>query len=293
MPLVKVKKKVRPVTRPNGEESGDGSSSSMPDLPFSTHKPINTKHLTCIIYGDTGVGKTYLIASATQYEPTRPLLVIAADPGTLSMSDFDQEYVEVHSPENWKALQDVYRWLRNENTYFKSVAIDSATELQAKHSLGSIMGELNQDFEYTDLARAVAPTRQDYLKTGTQMPKVFRAFQNLAYLDDEDRRVHVFITTLERMDEKRNVVHPLMVGGLGIQAGSYVDVLARLSRQPVMEDGDDGEPVPTGEYRRFLLTDEYVDSEGVKYTAKNRGGRLGRGFWDPTIEKIVGVWQNA
>jgi hypothetical protein len=38
---------------------------------------------------------------------------------------------------------------------------------------------------------------------------------------------------------------------------------------------------------RHLLTDDYINEDGVRYMAKDRTGRLGSQLWDPTIEQII------
>lgn len=271
-------------------------SGGRPALPFAVELPESTEHLNMIIYGDTGVGKTTLLGTASEYVGTDPLLLIDIEGGTKSLHG---KQVDVVRPKMWREIQEIYNYLRHENTHYKAVAIDSLTELQRKHSMGSIMGDLDAESdEYGDLEKAISPTRQDWLRTGEQMRKFIRAFRDLSYLSDRERRVHVIMTALEKYDEKKDLVCPQLPGALGLECGAFVDILGRLSivsREVDMVEGDEGyeEGAVKVVTARHLLTAEYVTEEGMKYKAKNRGGLLGQQVWNPTITSLIGVWDGT
>lgn len=263
----------------------------MAKLPFRVELPENSEHLNMIIYGDTGTGKTHLAGTAIDFPESSPALLIDFEGGTKTLHGRN---IDVTRPKNWKEIQDIYEYFLYDNDKYKCVILDPLTELQKKYSMGFVTGEMTEDSEgksiYTSLEEAMAPTRMDWMRSGEQMRKVIRAFRDLAYLDDVDRRVHVIMTALEKYDEKKNVVAPQLPGALGIECGAMVDILARLSRQTVeVTDEETGEPKTI--IRRHLLTDQHVDEFDVKYLAKNRGNRLGQAMWDPTIAKILGVWK--
>lgn len=247
-------------------------------------QPDDHHHLNAIIYGDTGVGKTQLAGSASDFEVMSPVLMIDVEGGSLTLSG---KKIDIFRPEGWQDMQEVYNVLRNEDHGYQTVVIDSLTEIQRKLSLGFIMGELEEGADgYHDLSRTTPPDRQDWLRTGEQMRKFIRAFRDLAWQAREDRRVHVIMTALEKMDEKRRLICPEMPGKLGTGSGAFVDILGRLSVVPVEDDEGNVEE------RRHLLVTGYEDSRGTRYLAKNRGGRLGRQVWDPTAEKVFGVWMD-
>jgi len=171
------------------------------------------------------------------------------------------------------------------------VVIDSLSEIQRKFSMGAILGEISDDVDsYNDLGSTPVPTRQDWMKTGDQMRKLIRAFRDLAYLPNEDRRIHVFMIALEKYEEKKRVTCPQLPGALGLECGAFVDVLARLSRQNATEEGEDGLEIQA--IHRHLLTDDYINEDGVRYMAKDRSGKLGGAMWDPTISKIMEAFQS-
>ena len=256
--------------------------------PFMIEQPEDTEHLNMIIYGDMGVGKTYLCGTAMDFEGTTPALFIDFEGGTRTLRG---RKIDVVRPKNWKDIQEIYEFFLYKNTYYKCVIIDPLTELQKKHSMGYVMGEVTDhgnSNHYSDLGKAVAPSIQDWLRSSEQMRKVIRAFRDLAYLEDKSRRVHVIMTALEKYDEKKGVVCPQLPGALGLECGAMVDILVRLSKQSIeVEDPETGDV--TREIRRHLLTEDYIDDTGTKYMAKNRGDELGLQVWNPTIKKILGV----
>ena len=257
-------------------------------LPFDVERPENSEHLNMIIYGDTGAGKTHLCGTALDFPETYPPLFIDFEGGTKTLHGKD---IDVVRPKNWKEIQTIYEFLIHDNDKYRCVIIDPLTELQKRHSMGTIMGELDASHDgYLDLERAVAPTRQDWLRSGEQMRKLIRAFRDLAYLKDRNRRVHVIMTALEKYDEKKQTVCPQLPGALGLECGAMVDILVRLSRQHVTGTDDDGNEVSV--IKRHLLTDDYVDEVGTKYMAKNRGNRLGLHMWNPNVERLIGVWRS-
>ena len=267
-------------------KSNSKAKSPTKGLPFEVELPEHSEHLNMIVYGDTGVGKTHLCGTAVQFAGSNPVLFIDVEGGTKTLHGVK---VDVTRPRSWKEWQTIYEYFLHDNRKYKAVIIDPLTELQ-KRSMATILGELDTGGgNYADLEKAIAPSRQDWLRSGEQMRKIIRGFRDLAYLPDIDRRVHVIMTALEKYDEKKQLICPSLPGALGVECGAMVDILVRLSRQhQVVTDEDTGEEKSI--IRRHLLTDDYVDDMGIKYMAKNRGNRLGRAMWDPTIEKILGVW---
>jgi len=123
------------------------------------------------------------------------------------------------------------------------------------------------------------------------MRRFIRAFRDLAYLPEKDRRIHVFLTALEKIDEARSVVCPSLPGLLGVEIGASVDILARYSFKQLdwEEDGTPGKTV------RHLSMKEFINDDGIKHLAKARvpkGARFPTAFRSPTVNKILGQWVN-
>jgi hypothetical protein len=91
------------------------------------------------------------------------------------------------------------------------------------------------------------------------------------------------MTAQEKIDEKSSMGGPALPGVLLLEAGGYVDVLGRL----VIRDREVDGKVKSS---RYLYTKERTTDEGIRYLAKNRLGRLGRGVWDPTMQVLIDHW---
>lgn len=241
--------------------------------------------LNMLIYGKTGSGKTRLLGSAQRCDLTRPMLFVNIEGGTASLDPNDN--IDVFSPQNFGQLQELYDFLRHENTEYRSVGIDSLTEIQRKLSMGEITGSLEDDASYSNLAGHTPPDRYDWLQSGDQMRRFIRAFRDLAYLPDQRRRIHVLFTALERIDEKFLVVCPSLPGALGPESGAFVDILGRLTLEHIEIDDK------IRSVRRLVMTETQDDS--VTYLGKARvptGSAFPTEMRKPTIDGIITAWMD-
>jgi hypothetical protein len=238
-------------------------------------RPDQSEHLNMILYGDSGVGKTYLLGTSNDCPETSPSLLIDFEKGTRTLHGRD---IDIFRPDTWSEIQDVLEFFMFENDKYKSVLLDSATEVQKKFSMGSILGYF--DGPAPDLGSTVAPSIKDWNRTGDQMRRLIRGFRDLAYLSDRSKRVHVVITCLERMNDKRQLVSPQLSGALGEECGALVDFLMRLSKQRTIDEDETVE-------RRYLLTSDHINEDGIKYLGKSRGTSLPKGIWEPNMTKIM------
>jgi len=249
--------------------------------------------LNILIYGLTDAGKTTLLGSAHKdsdgriCKATSPSLLLDVDGGTQSLVGND---IDIFRPQSFSEIQEAYDFLRYENKTYKSVGIDSLTEIQRKLSMGEIIGTLSGDSGYDNLAEHVPPTRYDWLQSGEQMRRFIRAFRELAYLPDRKRRIHVIFGALEKYDENRNIVCPSLPGILGLEVGASVDLMGRLSVEEV--DIGKGDEEKLVDYR-LLSMKEYVDDNEIKYLGRARvprNSKFPKEIWQPTMDKIVRLW---
>ena len=252
------------------------------EIPLQVERPAQSEHINMILYGDSGSGKTHFLGTAQACKETSPSIILDFEMGTRSLSGVE---IDVVRPGSWKEIQDIYEYLRFDKHKYKSVSLDSVTEIQKKFSLGAILGDVEDG--RVDLGQTVAPGIKDWLRTGDQMRKLIRAFRDLAYNAEKERRVHVFMTALERINDKRQIISPQLYGSLGEECGAIVDFLVRLSRETQMTT--EGEEV----VRRHLLTDDHINSDEVKVMGKNRGSLLPKGIWEPTVTKIMDLLKGA
>jgi hypothetical protein len=237
--------------------------------------------LNAIVYGRSSAGKTHLLGTAQEIGRT---LVVDFDRGASTLRGVSN--VDIVRPNSWAEIQDVYRLIRETKHGYAVVALDSLTECMKKHSTGHVMGELNPvDDSYVDLARAVTANRNEWGRVREQMQKLIRAFRDLAYLRN-GRAVIVIMTALERYSRDESTFSPHLMGSLSLECGALVDAVLRLSRQESQPD-EHGHRAT----RRYLLTDEHTDMAGRLYMAKNRGNRLPKGIWEPSLTDIVKGWR--
>lgn len=102
------------------------SSSRVNDALSKRIKPVATinKPRSWVIYGRAGSGKTTLLGTF----PGPILLIDCKDEGTDSVSDV--KGMEVFELETWQDAEDLYWYLRENPKKFKTVGIDTITQLQ-------------------------------------------------------------------------------------------------------------------------------------------------------------------
>jgi hypothetical protein len=238
--------------------------------------------LNMIVYALTGGGKTHFCGTAAECPDTSPMLYIDVGGGSATLAGRD---IDMLRPKNMEDLDTIYKMLLNENTKWKCVCLDGLTAVQAELSMAGVMETAKQAVDIYDLSESTPPRQNDWMRSSFQMKNVLRGFRDLAQLEGARKpySLHVIMTALEKQDEKREIVCPSLPGVLGIECGAYVDVIARLSRQlKVVEDKQ--------VEMRHMILDEWTDDVGVKYIAKNRGQRLGKAMWEPTVGKIIERW---
>src|SRR5262245_16845975 len=93
-----------------------------------------------LVYGEAGAGKTVLCGSASEVEEMAPVLFIDVEAGTLSLRAFYPR-VEVVRVESMADMNNVFMALRQGEGGYKTVVLDSLTEIQ-KFSMNDIMRNL-------------------------------------------------------------------------------------------------------------------------------------------------------
>ena len=245
---------------------------------MKVHKPprMDVAKFFGLFYGLTDTGKTYLLGSAQKCEATSPCLFVNVDGGDLTLSGFAIDVVDVG---NFAELQEVFDYLKEENTKYKSVCFDSLTAQQRDVSMPTIL-ELGRSDDLNDLSRTKPPTQHDWLSSGQHMKNLLHAFKSLSKSKDTKTRIHVFMSAGERVDERRDIGVPALPGVLGTEVGGYVDILGRMT----LETDEAGKEV------RYLYTVKHIEDDGFTYLGKNRGRRLPRKVKAPSITKLMRYW---
>lgn len=224
-----------------------------------------------LIYGDSGTGKTTLAGSADAVPAMRPVLVVDIEGGTESLKH-SYPNVEVVRVKSWKEMQVVYDALYDGDHDYKTVILDSLTEIQ-KFNMNDIMSQVIQ--KRPDLDPDV-PSMREWGKNLEQIRKFVRGFRDL--------EIHTIFTALAKTEknEKTGIrtTKPSLSGKMADEIAAFLDVVGYYYVKQIGSDD-------AAEFKRLLLTqktDEYV--------AKDRTGRLPMVVESPTMADIHKLMQS-
>lgn len=220
-------------------------------------------YINILIYGDPGAGKTVLAGSADAVPEMRPVLFIDIEGGTLSLRKRAPD-VHVVRIQNWKEFADLYNGLLQEDHGYRTVVLDSLTEIQKFHMYNVMQNVVIKDSERDP----DVPSMREWGKNIEVMRKTVRGFRDLP--------MHTVFTALAKADKDGNsgkiVTKPYMSGKLANEVAGFVDIVGFLYTK-----------VSGGEIQRNLLfaaTDRQV--------AKDRTDSLPSVLESPTMEAIFG-----
>jgi phage nucleotide-binding protein len=217
--------------------------------------------INLLVYGEPGIGKTILLGSADDVPEMRPVLIMDVEGGTFSLRDRNPD-VDIVRVTTWKEVQDVYDELQAGRTTYRTVVLDSLTEIQ-KFSMYQIMIDTKIRKPEAD---PDVPSMHDWSKNIEQIRRFVRAFRDLP--------MNALFTALAKSDRnpKTGIVtkQPYLSGKLSSEVAGFLDIVVYMYTK------NDGENL-----RRLLLTgatDEYI--------AKDRSGRLPLVVEEPTMKNL-------
>ncbi len=251
------------------------------------------RYLKALIYGNYGVGKTTLAASANDVPSMRHIIMINAESGDMSIED--HEDLDAITVQDFRTLGQINEFLRQHCTardagdvdrlrtmeavlkgveeeeievprQYKTCIIDSLSELEA-YCFNQLLGittetrldEETQSAEWTE-----------YKKNNTMMLRVVRAFRDLP--------MNVIFTCGEKytQDETKKFKYvPAMTGQLSKKIQGFMDMVGYYKQG----QGSDGQIA-----RRLFV----LPSGQGRYDAKHRyQAYKGEHFDDPTMTSIL------
>ena len=229
--------------------------------------------LNIFLYGDPGAGKTVLAGSSDDVPDMKPVLVVDCEGGAYSLRAF-YPGVDVVRVKSLQELVDVYKTLELMDHGYKTVVLDSLSEIQ-KMIMGNIMtavvledGERDPD----------VPSIREWGKLGEQMRRMIRRFRDLP--------MHTIFTALmdESQDERgRRKKYPMLSGKMKKEVAGFMDIVLFVYAKHVKLDANGNLDEKDGELglHRFVLS-----SSTDEYACKDRSSRMPEIMLDPTMTKI-------
>lgn len=224
-------------------------------------------HLNMLIYGDVGVGKTWLSGSSSEVPELRPVLFIDVEGGTFTLRELFPD-VEVVRVTCWDDLQKVYDELFEGLHQYQTVVIDSLTELQVFNMDEIMKSLLERDPDrFERQGDGDIPSMLEWQRNTKQLRKFVRAFRDLP--------ITTIFTCLMKEDKHKITgkvrKKPSLPGKLADGIAGMFDIVVYLYLNNI-----------DGEEKRLLLTEA---TELV--TAKDRSNKLPRPVMvEPTMKDI-------
>jgi hypothetical protein len=221
------------------------------------------------VHGEAGVGKSYLadtlpaprlildVEGGLRFTPSRKVYWDPRQP--IPKQDGTWDTVVVPIGKDWhESTQNVYQWLSTTDHPFRSLAIDSMSEL-AERVLSSIAG-------------AKLPAIQDYGNLYYKINPVAKGFRDLRDHPTHPLDVVMFVCGSQEKGKEQGVMRPAIIGKTANAIGYMVDVMGYMSLSISQAN----------EIRRTIT---FVPLPGI--AAKDRTGRLGTFMDDPSIPKML------
>jgi hypothetical protein len=176
---------------------------------------LTPRTINVLVYGESGVGKTVFAGSALIVPEMAPVLLVDIEGGALSLTHTYPE-VDVVRVQTWDEMQALYNELHAARHKYKTVIIDSLTEVQ-KFSMYEIMREVVEDNPERD--PDIAGMRE-WGKNIEQMRKFVRAFRDLP--------INTVFTALMREDKDNRgqvIKKPSLSGKLASEVAAFLDIV--------------------------------------------------------------------
>lgn len=227
----------------------------------------SVEFINMLIYGEPGAGKTHFLGTCADHPEFFPFLLIDVEGGAMTLRD-RQEGVDVIQVRNYQEVVDAINTLYKNQGYYKSVGLDSGTELQ-KLDMRTVMKErYDANPDRTDI---YVPDQRAWGKSNERVRMTIRALKDLP--------MHSFVTCLQATDiderSNRKNFFPSLPGKLKAEVAGFFDIVGHLRAKD--ERGEDGETV-------IVRTLQVIKTEAV--VAKDRTSSLGNSVRDPSVPML-------
>lgn len=232
------------------------------------------RYLNIMVHSPGGHGKTTFCATACDDPRTSPVLFLGFEGGcSIRLAGKDPSKFTLREIRSIKEFNDLYEYLKAGNHPYKSVVIDSTTEVQKLGLFEFVYGTESVSKAFKgDVLNIKTAEIQHWGKSMNQMAMLFRFFRDLP--------IHSFFTSLTQnlKDETtgkitRTVALP---GKQADEIPGIPDIVAYLAVAPTQQD-----PL-----KRVMV----FQPDG-KLVAKDRTDALGTVMEYPTVSKVLdAVW---
>lgn len=216
-----------------------------------------------LVYGDSGVGKTTLLASAAAVSDTSPVLLIDIEFGSTSTREFPN--LHIVRPSSFKEIIDILNALKKDNPY-KTVIVDSLTEMQRLGTESVMRRTAKKAREKGDDKDPDHPDWGDWTKSHNLFRRTVRAYRDL--------NCNTLFTALAKTDTtrpKHPKAKPNLNGIMADEIAASLDIVLYLEKQEI-----------DGQIRRVAHADGPED-----IVTKDRFSALGTRLLDPTFRTII------
>jgi KaiC/GvpD/RAD55 family RecA-like ATPase len=225
-------------------------------------------HFNMLVYGKSGVGKTTLAGSAQAVPEMQRVLIVDIEGGVLSLRrEFPD--VDVVRVQSWREMQQVYDHLYAGGHGYRTVVLDSLTEIQ-KFNMDDIMRKL---VEQKDARDEDVPSLREWGKNLEQIRRFVRAFRDLP--------LNVIFTALVREDKDsmlRPINVPSLSGKMAGEVAAFLDIVLFYSVKEVTDADNNKKQVR-------VLQSQATETT----TAKDRSGLLPPALVNPTMEELYDI----
>jgi hypothetical protein len=208
--------------------------------------------LNILIYGEAGMGKTWLAGSAQEVPTMRNLMYIDAEAGRQTLDEYFPG-ITILNTNNWYQYEDIYNGLYAGGHDYHTVVLDSISEI-LEHCKEAVMEEMKGKPD-NDERDPDVPSVREWGIILTRMLRLVRRFKDLKL---KGMNV-IFVAHAEQVKTKSGHIKwmPLVNGKFQMKLPQIPDMVGWLFMQPLAE----GE-----EPQRLLLT-----QQSDKAVAKTRG----------------------
>jgi len=228
-------------------------------------------YINLLIYGEPGAGKTFFCSTAQDIEETKPILFVDVEGGVLTIRK--RPDIDVKAVRSIKDVEDVHNMIFKDPSYYRTVIVDSLSELQ-KLDMRFVMNHEKQNSSNPDRVDIDTPTQRAWGKSGERIRRIVRAFRDLPC----NTIMTTLVSTEYEEDDKGKedkskvrLFYPMLPGKLRGEIPGYFDVVGFLQA-----DAD-----RSGNIKRTLQV-----AKTKRVVAKDRTGSLGLVVNEPSIPII-------